>query len=211
MDLKVYTIDGRGEPSRLLVVIHGYSANEFHLAAYGPLIDPEARFLVAAPRGPLSVPPDGAAWWDIDTDTFERDYSLFPPSLKALDRMIDRLCAERGFRRQDTVLAGFSQGAALALALAFRRGASPVAGVACLSGFLVEDPPLVDWEIEANASVPVFVAHGTRDPFLGSDVFEHTVEVLQAAGVEVEGHTLALGHDINLEELELLRTWLGHR
>jgi phospholipase/carboxylesterase len=211
MELKVYTIDGRGEPSRLLLVIHGFSANEFHLAAYGPLIDPEARFLVAAPRGPLGVPPDGAAWWDIDSETFERDYSLFTPSLRALDRSIDRLCEQRGFRREQAVIGGFSQGAALALALAFRRGAAPVAGVVCLSGFLVEDPPVVDWDLESNRSVPVFVGHGTEDPFIGIKDFRHTVEVLSEAGVSVESHTFPMAHDITLDELGLLRAWLAAR
>ena len=211
MELKVYTIDGRGEPSRLLLMIHGFSANEFHLAAYGPLLDPEARFWVAAPRGPLGVPPEGAAWWDIDTETYERDHRLFWPSVTALDRTIDRLCQQRGFRREETVVGGFSQGGALALALAFRRNALPLAGVAVLSGFLVEDPAVVEWDVAGNAGVPVFVGHGTRDPFVGIKDFRHTVEVLTDAGVDVESHTFAMGHDITLEELDLFRTWLAER
>lgn len=211
MELKVYTIDGRGEPDRLLLLIHGFSANEYHLAALGPLIDPEARFWVAAPRGPLAVPPEGAAWWDIDTETYERDHRLFAPSLTALDRTIDRLCQDRGFDREETVVGGFSQGAALALALGFRRDARPLAGVVVLSGFLVEDPAVVEWDVAGNAAVPVFVGHGTRDPFVGTKDHRRTVEVLTAAGVDVESHLFPMGHDITLEELELLRGWLSQR
>jgi len=209
--LKVYTIDGRGEPERLLFLVHGYGANEFHLASYGPLIDPEARFLVAAPRGLLDVPPDGAAWWHIDSETFEFDYGALPESLAALDDAIDELCARRGLDRSRAVIGGFSQGAALGLALAFRRGARPrPAGVICLSGFLL-DAEHVDWDVAAGASVPVFVGHGTGDPFLPVGRAEQLVETLRGAGLEVEFHTYPMAHDISLEELVDLRAWLATR
>ena len=211
MPIKVYTIDGRGEPDRLLFLVHGYGANEFHLAAYGPLVDPDARFLVAAPRGPLDLPPDGAAWWKIDTETFEFDFAALPSSLAALDEAIDRLCAERGFDRSRAVIGGFSQGAALCLALAFRRDASArPAGVICLSGFLHE-PPEVDWDVAAGSAVPVFVGHGRNDPFLGLDRAQRVAETLQGAGVPVEYHDYPMGHDISLDELVDLRAWLAAR
>ncbi|MGF1599138.1 MAG: alpha/beta hydrolase [Acidimicrobiales bacterium] len=210
MQLKMYTIDGRGEPDRLLFLIHGFSANEFHLAAYGPLVDPDARFLVAAPRGPIHIPADGAAWWDIDLDTFAFDYSLLPGSLQALDRAIDDLCAERGMDRSRAVIGGFSQGAALSLALAFRRGAPSVAGVVCLSGFRLDDD-LVEWDVAANAGVPVFVGHGDADPFLGLDRRDDSVAALEAGGVHVSSHTYPIAHDISLEELGDLRNWLAER
>jgi phospholipase/carboxylesterase len=209
--LKVYTIDGRGEPDRLLFLVHGYGANEFHLAAYGPLVDPGARFLVAAPRGPIDLPPDGAAWWRIDPETFEFDLAELPGSLATLDEAIDRLCAQRGFDRARSVIGGFSQGAALSLALAFRRGASTrPAGVLCLSGFLHE-PSEIDWDVAAGAGVPVFVAHGRNDPFLGLERAERVVGSLRNAGVEVEYHDYPMGHDICLEELVDLRAWLAAR
>jgi phospholipase/carboxylesterase len=211
VELKVYTIDGRGEPERLLFLIHGYGANEFHLASYGPLVDPGARFLVAAPRGPLALPPDGACWWDIDVQTFEFDFSLLPSSVAALDRAIDQLCSERRFDRSRAVIGGFSQGAALALALAFRRDAKTrPAAVICLSGFLL-GAEQVDWDMAAGASVPVFVGHGTQDPFLGPNRAEEVRERLSEAGASVEFRTYPMAHDISLEELSDLRTWLSSR
>lgn len=210
MELKVYTIDGRGEPSRLLFLLHGYSANEFHLAAYGPLVDPEARFLVAAPRGPLLVPPEGAAWWDIDLQTFEQDHGLVPSVLRALDRTIDEVCRSRGFERASSVIGGFSQGAALALALAFRRGAPRHAGVVCLSGFLL-DEAVVGWDIAANRDVPVFVGHGAQDPIVTGERLRATTQALGAAGVAVRAHEYPVAHDIHLDEISDLRDWLADR
>lgn len=210
MELKLYTIDGRGEPSRLLLFLHGYSANEYHLAAYGPLVDPESRFLVASARGPLLVPPDGAAWWDIDLQTFEQDHSLVPPVLRALDRLVDDTCRQRGFERDAAVIGGFSQGAALALALAFRRGAPRHAGVVCLSGFLL-DGGIVDWDLAANRGVPVFVGHGTDDPIIAGERYEATVGTLEAAGVAVQASSYPMAHDIHLDEVLDLRDWLADR
>ncbi|MEZ5236234.1 MAG: alpha/beta hydrolase [Acidimicrobiia bacterium] len=210
MQLKVYTIDGRGQPDRLLFLIHGFSANEFHLAAYGPLVDPEARFLVAAPRGPIHIPTDGAAWWDIDLETFEFDYSLLPGSLRALDRAIDELCAQHGMDRSRAIIGGFSQGAAISLALAFRRGAPAVAGVVCLSGFRLDDAQ-VAWDVAGHAGLPVFVGHGDADPFLGLDRRDEVVAALEAGGATITSRTYPIGHDISLDELAELRAWLADR
>lgn len=208
MQLKVYAIDGRGTPSRLLFLIHGFWANEFHLSSYGPLIDPEARFLVTAPRGPIHIPTDGAAWWDIDLESFAFDYSMFDGSLRALDTAIDTLCEQRGMQRSEAVIGGFSQGAALSLALAFRRGAAKVAGVICLSGFLVEDG-LVDWDVASRADVPVFLGHGTNDAFITAERRDAVRSLLGAGGVSVDAHDYPMGHDISLDELAHIRTWLA--
>ena len=210
VELKVYTIDGRGTPGRLLVLIHGFGANEFHLASYGPLIDPAARFLVAAPRGPIHIPADGAAWWDIDLQTFAFDYSLLDGSLAALDRTIDQLCADRGMTRADAVIGGFSQGGALSLALAYRRGAAAVAGVICLSGFIIGDG-LIDWDVAAHADTPAFVGHGVQDTFVGLDRSAETVELLTGNGVTVQSHEYPIGHDISLDELVDVTNWLAQR
>lgn len=210
MQLKVYTIDGRGTPTRLLLLIHGFSANEFHLASYGPLVDPAARFLVAAPRGPIHIPVDGAAWWDIDLATFEFDYSLLPASLAALDRTIDELCAARGMTRADAIIGGFSQGGALSLALAYRRGAAPVGGVICLSGFVIGDGH-IDWDVAAHAGTQAFVGHGTQDTFIGLDRLAETVALLAGGGVTVDSHQYPIGHDISLDELTQVAAWLAQR
>ena len=209
MDLKLYTIDGRGEPTRLLLLIHGYGANEFHLASFGPLIDPGRSFLVAAPRGPMLLPPDGAAWWDIDVETFDFDYALLPASLAALDRLVDDVCADRGYERSQAVIGGFSQGAALALALGFQRSDKPrPAGVLCMSGVLL-DAELVDWDLEAGRDVAVLVQHGDRDPFLPPARATEVAETLRAAGVDVEQHTYDMEHDIVLAGLQDAAAWLA--
>ena len=50
-----YVIEGRGNPKKLLVLIHGYDANEYHLASLGPLMDPNEECLIVAPRAPIKI------------------------------------------------------------------------------------------------------------------------------------------------------------
>ena len=65
MSLTQYRID-RGGVDRLLFLMHGYTAEQHHLASYVPLVDPDERFTAIAPRGPIDMPDgDGAGWWTI--------------------------------------------------------------------------------------------------------------------------------------------------
>jgi len=210
MELDVYTIDGRGEPERLLFLMHGYSANEYHLAALGPLMDPQARFLVAAPRAPLSIPPRGAAWWDVTDGESKLVAAMRKASVELADDTIDRVCADRGMQRAEAVIGGFSQGCGLALAVAFRRSQRPrPAGVIALSGTVLADDA-VDWDVTAAAGVPVFVGSGTADPIMSAERTQAVVDKLAPAGVPITSRTYdGMAHDICLEELADIRDWLA--
>jgi phospholipase/carboxylesterase len=212
MELDVYTIDGRGEPERLLFLMHGYSANEYHLAALGPLMDPEARFLVAAPRAPLSIPPRGAAWWDVAGGESELVAAMRRAAVELADDTIDRVCEERGMQRNEAVIGGFSQGCALALAIGYRRSDRPrPAGVIALSGSVLADDA-VDWDVAAAANVPVFIGSGTTDAIMSAERTQAIVDELAPAGVAITRRTYeGMAHDICLEELADIRDWLADR
>ena len=80
MTLTSYRITRDGA-DRLLFLMHGYTAEQHHLASYVPLVDPDERFTAIAPRGPMTMPDgDGAGWWHIDLDTFE-------PPVEAANRL----------------------------------------------------------------------------------------------------------------------------
>ena len=85
MSLTTYRITRDGAP-RLLFLLHGYSAEQHHLASYVPLVDPDERFSAIAPRGPVPLPngdTDGASWWSIDTETTQRDRGARDACLEA--------------------------------------------------------------------------------------------------------------------------------
>ena len=119
MTLTSYRITRDGA-DRLLFLMHGYSAEQHHLASYVPLVDPDERFTAIAPRGPVPLPDgdtDGASWWSIDFETFEFRTDEFEASLATLERFIADEAAAAGVPLERCVIGGFSQGGYLALSL----------------------------------------------------------------------------------------------
>jgi phospholipase/carboxylesterase len=203
-----YVIEGRGQPSRLLVLLHGYDADEHGLAALGPLIDPDARFLVAAPRGPVTVPDGtGHAWWHYGARG--PDSETFHASFHGLHEEIDRLCATHLMTRDEMVIGGFSQGAAMALAIGLGTSSRPrPAGILCLSGFLADADGLTyDWE--AARDLPVLVQHGRADEMVPVEMGEDTARVLEHHGLDVTYRAYDMGHQTTLESLADTRDWLA--
>lgn len=203
-----YVIEGRGQPSRLLVLLHGFDADEHGLAALGPLLDPEARFLVAAPRGPVAVPDSaGRAWWR--NGPRGPDPETFHASFHALHAEIDRLCTTHLMTRDEMVIGGFSQGAAMALAVALGRSSRPrPAAVLCLSGFLADVDGLeYDWD--ADLDLPVLVQHGRHDEVVPVEMARDTAALLEMHGLDVTLHEYDLGHQTTLESLADARDWLA--
>src|SRR5262249_10676644 len=147
--------------------IHGYGADERDLGGLLPYLDPEGHFLTVLPRGPVSAPP-GFAWYDIGAvagDAGDADVT-FVDSLRELDDLLDALCAETSKARAEAIVAGFSQGGALAVALGLQRTdrARP-AGILAMSTYL-PDVEGVEYDWEAAKNQPVLVQHGTEDPLI---------------------------------------------
>ena len=104
----------------MLLLLHGYGADERDLGGLLPYLDPEVTSLTVLPRGRVAAPP-GFAWFDIaspDPDAVRRP--AFTESLDRVDDLLDAVCAEHGMEREEAVVAGFSQGGGLALALGLR-------------------------------------------------------------------------------------------
>jgi phospholipase/carboxylesterase len=208
MPVGSYVIEGRGQPRRLLVLLHGFDADEHGLAALGPLIDPDGRFLVAAPRGPVAVPDGtGRAWWRYgargpDPETFHGSYH-------ALHDEIDRLCAAHLMTRDEMVVGGFSQGGAMALAVALGVSSRPrPAGVLCLSGFIADVDGL-DYDWEADLDLPVLIQHGRSDEVVPVEMGRDTAATLEHHGVAVTFRDYDMGHQTTLESLADARDWLA--
>lgn len=207
---------GPGRGDRLLLLIHGYGADEHDLAPLSGVLDPEGRFTAVCPRGPIKLvgPGMGGASWYEPSDGDEIEAGSFQRSILGLDHLIDAVCEQRGLRRAATVVVGFSQGGATALAVSLRDTTkSRPAGVACLSGML-PDPPWLRYLWEADAPGPadgvpaLYVQHGTVDPMVDIGRGRHTQETLRRHGIEPEYHEYAMGHEISPESLATLRHWL---
>ncbi|MDH4146883.1 MAG: phospholipase [Acidimicrobiia bacterium] len=199
---------GAGPASRLLVLIHGYGADEHDLAPLASLVDPGGDFFTICPRGPYDVAPHGgAAWYERGPDA-EIDPSSFQGALVALDHLVDAFCGARRFDRSETVVVGFSQGAAMALALALRAsGKARPSRVAALSGTLQQPEWLVyDWA--AADLPPVFVQHGTEDPVVDVERGRRTRSELERHGLAVTYREYPMAHEITRESIADLAEWL---
>ena len=202
--LVTQVVRGRQEPDRLLLLIHGKGADEHDLEPLIPLLDPEGRFLTVLPRAPL---PFMGGWQWYETDGIPRGGPQFLPSVDALDDLLDAACAEHGFGRSAAIVAGFSQGCALTLALGLRRSDRPrPAGLLAMSGFLPEREGL---EYDFPSAPPVFVQHGAADPTIPVHYGHRTVARLDAAGVPVIYREYPMGHQVTEDSVHEAMAWLA--
>jgi thioredoxin 1 len=192
---------------RVLLLLHGYGADERDLGGLLPYLDPEGRFVTVLPRGPHAAPP-GFSWFDVSGDPVAAQIGRVD-ALKELDDLLDAACEEHGFPRSTAVVGGFSQGAGLAVTLGLRRSERPhPAGVLAMSPFAPTDLVAEDVDWEAARDVPVLLQHGTEDPMipvqrsrdLAAALVEHDVPLVYAE--------YPMAHEVALESVQQGRTWL---
>ena len=206
MSLVTNVVRGRQAPDRLLLLIHGKGANEHDLEPLVPYLDPEGRFLTVLPRAPI---PFLSGWHWYETVGIPKGGPEFVSSVDALDDLLDSACAEHGFERSQAVVAGFSQGCALTLALGLRHRDPPrtrPAGLIGLSGFLPQPDGL---EYDFAGAPPVLVQHGRNDPVISVEQGRRTVARLGAEGVPVVYREYPMAHEVSPESLQDAVAWLA--
>jgi phospholipase/carboxylesterase len=152
------------------------------------------------------------AWYDIfslDKDGPIDDAGI-RESAATLNALIERE-HERGVAYDKIVVAGFSQGGAIALQSTLRFG-DKLAGLMALSTYLPLQSTLRDEVVDAADSQPkdlrIFMAHGTNDPVLPFHLGTGSHEALQSIGYTVEWHEYPMQHGVCPEEIADIRTWL---
>ena len=208
MSLTQYRIDRDGA-DRLLFLMHGYTAEQHHLASYVPLVDPDERFTAIAPRGPIDMPDgDGAGWWSIDLETFEFDLSQVVPSLETLESFIAEEADKADVPLERCILGGFSQGGFLSLALVSKPGAPRYAGVWAICCGL---PNLLglDVDLSNGDGRPALYQWGTRDPLIGPDQSKDVIATLGDGGWDLRHHAYDMAHSQTIEMMIDARDWLA--
>jgi thioredoxin 1 len=195
------------EARRVLLLAHGYGADERDLGGLLGYLDPEGMFATVMPRGPYAAPgAPGFSWYDM---TAPPTPETFAEALAALDESLDATCAAQGFPRSEAIVGGFSQGAGLALALALRPSDAPhPAGVLAMSPFL---PGLDGLELDdaAVGSIPILVQHGTHDQMIPVKQSRTLARALRAAGVPTVFREYPMEHQVALEGLQDAHAWLA--
>ena len=210
--LRVNTVGTTGSGDRLLVLVHGYGADEYDLAGLVPHLDPQGTFFTICPRGPHSVMGFGAGWYERD-DQGAIDPAMFLASVDALDATIDNACSDGGFDRSRAVIVGFSQGCAMTLASALRvPGATRPAAIACLSGMFTElDGLAYAFHGSTPSDLPeILIHHGTHDPVVSIDRGRAIRDVLAEHNVDHVYREYPMQHEISPASIRDLHDWLAN-
>ncbi len=148
------------------------------------------------------------AWYDVMSlgGTRREDEQGVRASQRGIEALIERE-KTRGLVAGQIVLAGFSQGGAMALQTGLRHP-ERVAGLLVLSSFLPLPDSLAAEASPANRDVPIFMAHGTHDPLIPLARARDSRDRLLALGYHVEWHEYPMPHAVCGEEIADLSAWL---
>ena len=206
-------------PQGSVIWLHGLGADGHDFEAIVPELGVadqlSLRFVFPhAPMRPVTI--NGGmtmrAWYDILT--LERGGPQDEAGIRESGRLLELLIErehERDIPHDKIVLAGFSQGGAIALHTALRYP-HRLAGLMALSTWLpLQDS--FDTEVVGNTraqsqELPVFMAHGSFDPMLPMALGQQSCETLEKAGYAVEWHDYPMAHAVCAEEIADIRNWL---
>ena len=148
------------------------------------------------------------AWYDIAG--LDRQSRQDEAGIRASDAFVRTLIErenQRGIAAERIVLAGFSQGGAMAL-YSGTRYPQQLAGIMGLSCYMLLAPRFDAERSPANHTTPIFLAHGTQDGVVHPLLGDETRQLLEATNYSVEWHTYAMPHSVSPEEVADIADWL---
>jgi phospholipase/carboxylesterase len=202
--------------SASVIWLHGLGADGHDFEALAPELrlpaKPAVRFVFPhAPYRPVTVNNGYVmrAWYDIAMTErgFDQNAAHIRESQTILRGLIEAEM-RRGVPNERIVLAGFSQGGAIALHTGLRYP-KPLAGIMSLSAPVPFAAELMAEVDPANAKTPVFMAHGTDDRMVPFALAQTSRQLMQARGLSLEWHAYATGHSVAPDEIRDVARWLG--
>jgi phospholipase/carboxylesterase len=204
------------EPAGTVVWLHGLGADGWDFV---PIVRelplPEAlvlRFIFPhAPERPVTINNGMVmrAWYDIAMNDIARlpDERGIRASQGEVEALIAREKA-RGVDASRIVLAGFSQGGAIALQAGLRHP-ERLGGIVALSTYLTLQDSLAAEAAPANRATPIVMGHGTQDPIVPLALAEASAAALRSHGYDVEWHAWPMPHSVCAEEVEAMAAFLA--
>jgi phospholipase/carboxylesterase len=175
---------------------------------------PAVRFVFPhAPMRPVTINNGYVmrAWYDVSFGDLEgksrqADEKGVRDSEAQIGALVRREVA-RGIATKSILLAGFSQGGAIALQTGLRYP-EQLAGIMALSTYLPLAAILPQEASPANRKTPIFMAHGTQDPVVPYLMGVNSRMVLVGLGYDAEWHEYPMQHSVCLEEVQDIGNWL---
>ena len=207
-----------GQVQSTVIWLHGLGADGNDFVPVVPDLDLTeemgVRFLFPhAPIRPVTI--NGGtrmrAWYDIKSATAGReiDWEHVEASSRQLGQLIEREL-DRGRESSKVLLAGFSQGGAIALYTGIRYP-KRLSGIIALSTYHPDPHRIEETASVDNRGLPIFYAHGIHDPLIPLTRAEATQRSLVEAGFTVDWHTYPMEHSVSAEEISDLSLWMKAR
>lgn len=204
----------RKKIDRAVIWLHGLGASGHDFEPVVPQLglsdDMAVRFIFPhAPKRPVTV--NGGmvmpAWYDILEMSLERkvDIAQIETSAQQINDLIARE-VERGVTPEHIVIAGFSQGGAVAYHVALSHP-KRLAGLMTLSTYLATDDH-IEYS-EANKEMPILIEHGSHDPVVPVVLGEQAQQLLSGKGYSVAYHTYPMAHQVCMPQIQNIGKWLN--
>jgi phospholipase/carboxylesterase len=218
-EIQTVEIETGPNPDGSIIWLHGLGADGHDFEPIVPELQlpPGLALRFVFPHAPVRpVTINGGmemrAWYDIFS--FDRGGPVDEAGIRDSGDIANRLIKrerERGIAAGRVLLAGFSQGGAIALHAALRYP-EKLAGLMALSTYLPL-PSSLDAEVVGNPAavneqIPIFMAHGTFDPVLPMQMGSGSRDLLIDKGFKIEWHDYPMAHAVCAEEIAHIRTWL---
>ena len=213
-NLNALEINPSKETLRSIIWLHGLGADGHDFAPIVPqlgiqeshqirFIFPHAPSIPVTVNGNLKMP----AWYDIYEVNIDAKIDLagIASSKTAIESLIEHEIS-RGMPSKNIILAGFSQGAAMALTIGLQYH-EPLGGIIALSGYLPNANNVLAHIAAANQQCPIFLAHGTSDPIVAYSMAETTRDLLVKAKLPVSWHSYYMPHSVCEEEVRDIGKW----
>lgn len=208
-------IEPQGKADAAVIWLHGLGASGDDFVPAVPFLnlpaEAQIRFVFPhAPVRPVTINNGWPmpAWYDILSIDIERkiDQDSLMVSVEQVNALIAREIA-RGIQPERIILAGFSQGGAVAyhagLCYPQRLG-----GLVVLSTYIATSQQIRKDKTAANAKLPIWLAHGVMDDVVPYSLGEQAVLELEQHGYEPEWHNYPIAHEVSPEELNELGHWI---
>jgi len=207
------------QPDAAMIILHGLGADGSDFAGIVPEFKLPStlamRFILPhAPSIPVTINNGFVmpAWYDIlDADVGRRvDELQLRQSAAGVHKLIDEQIA-RGIASERIIVAGFSQGGAVAIEAALTYP-QPLAGLLSMSSYFATAETIKPHP--ANRALPIHICHGTYDPVVAEARGRGSRDILAALGYKPEYHSYPMEHSVCLQEIHEVSRWiqslLGH-
>ena len=216
---EIVEVGGGEKPDGSVIWLHGLGADGHDFEPIVPelRLDEQANVRFVFPHAPIRPVTINSgipmrAWYDVMSldRAGPQDEAGIRDSAAALRQLIERE-HDRGVDYNRIVLAGFSQGGAIAMHTAMRFS-KKLAGLMALSTWMPLEST-IDEEVIQNQNsqprdLPVLMAHGSFDPMLPIGAGQHARDLIRKAGFDVQWHDYPMAHAVCAEEVAEIRKWL---